>query len=154
VKENTIKFPRGNTAYIRLKPTLNGEPYTLAGTDEIRLTVKKKLSERVVIEKCLTAENGELIITFMPSDTAHLPHGYYRYDCAVNLDGGFYTFIQQSDFILTSTVTEPFGECGNASEINIGGSIDKPQIVTEHCGCAAMSPQEVTQIFNNLFGGN
>jgi hypothetical protein len=127
-----IKFPRGNTAYYKITPKLNGENYNLNPTDEIKLTVKSKYSNDILIEKVIFSEN--LTVKFSPADTQNLNFGNYVFDCAININGDFFTFIKKSDFVITPVITEVFNAYDNGEiplEIpELSGDIETPENIS------------------------
>ncbi|MDR0986809.1 MAG: hypothetical protein LBL98_03835 [Ruminococcus sp.] len=158
-----IEFYKGNTAFVKITPMLDGAEYILSDSDEMRFTVKKKLSERILLQKSFTKDSGNIII-FTPEDTGHIPPGTYRYDCGIYAQGGFFTFIERDDFVIKEIVTEPFGrENDNPVNLEITGEIEIPKVVNgvisvngksgivslspSDIGLSAMSAKEITDIF-------
>ena len=99
--DNNIRITRGDTAYITLEVTRDGEPYDFSN-DQVKLTVKKDTETKwVVFQKTF---NGPTI-TIEPSDTAGLDYQSLKYDVQIiTTSGEVFTVIEPRDFTITEEV--------------------------------------------------
>lgn len=96
-----IKLTRGDSA--TLSVALDG--YEMQDGDTLTLSVKVDPSKEGYLLQ-LTAEG--MAFTFLPSSTAGLPFGAYRYDIELKTAAGeVYTVIPVSSFTLMEEVTCP-----------------------------------------------
>ena len=105
-KYNEIRLTRGDTAWLNAEPTIGeGEekqPYPVQEDDVLTFTVKKNYDDEPLIEKKI---KGSTLFHFKPEDTAGLAFGKYKYDVQLTpADGENYTFIADSDFVITNEV--------------------------------------------------
>ena len=105
-KYNEIRLTRGDTARLVTEPTIGeGEekqPYIVQKDDVLTFTVKKAYNDEPLIEKKIT---GSTLFHIEPKDTAELAFGKYKYDVQITTpDGDNYTFIDDSDFVITNEV--------------------------------------------------
>ena len=105
-KYNEIRLTRGDTAFLNTEPTIGeGEekqPYPVQVDDVLTFTVKKNYDDEPLIEKKIT---GSTLFHFKPEDTAGLAFGKYKYDVQITTpDGDNFTFIDDSDFVITNEV--------------------------------------------------
>ena len=108
VKGTKISLTRGDSAYISVSCTANGEPRPFVDGETVYFTVKKSIyTEEILIQKIITTfDNGEALIKLDPSDTAGLDFVDYVYDVQVNLiDGTVATIVKPSTFSVTGEVT-------------------------------------------------
>ena len=99
--DNNIKLTRGDTAYITLEVTRDGEPYDFTN-DQTKLTVKKDTKTNwVVFQKTF---NGPTI-TIEPSDTEGLDYQTLKYDVQIiTTSGEVFTVIEPRDFTIAEEV--------------------------------------------------
>lgn len=109
-----MEIYQGNTNMVCIDITNeDGSEYVLQDGDVLYFTVKREaiLNATVLLKKKLTNndydEDGKLLLTLLPEDTANMNIGTYKFDCAVHLaDGEFYTIIPPSNFDVIGVVTE------------------------------------------------
>lgn len=95
IKGTDITLTRGDTLFLQLSLTKNGEPYTPAQGSTIRFAMKERYTDtEVVLEKAVPMDT--LILEFVPADTKPLPMGKaYVYDIELTDEYGHVdTFIQ------------------------------------------------------------
>lgn len=109
---NTIYLTRGDSLFLQVSMTRNGEQYTPVAGDSIRFALKRNVlnpnqSDFVdttpIILKSIPYDT--LMLQLDPSDTSALPFGTYVYDIEITFsDGRVDTFITDSKFIITREV--------------------------------------------------
>lgn len=103
VNSNVISITRGDTGYITLALTKDGEAYTMAAGDAAVLTVKKTVNDAAAVFAKTFADNN---IVIAPSDTSRLEYGDYVYDVQLTLaNGDVNTVIAPHVFKILSEVT-------------------------------------------------
>ena len=105
--ENTITIARGTTLELIITPIdMNTEQeYILSEGEKIIFTVKasSNKSGKIYLQKILTVndydENGHLVLSLLPADTANLQEYNYCYDCILQtIQNKLYQFIEVSIF--------------------------------------------------------
>lgn len=105
VSGTTIKLTRGDTAYLSLDLTMDGEAYEYADGDTVTLSVRVNTDDNpeYLFQKVVNA--GETIV-IQPEDTKPLAYGRYKYDVQLNtVQGEVFTVIEPSTFQITEEVT-------------------------------------------------
>lgn len=105
MEDGVISLTRGDTAYLHLNLTNNGEPYEFKDGDTVTLTVKKDYEdiENYLFQKTIPAGDTFVI---EPSDTKEYEYGRYVYDVQVNTAiGEIFTVIGPNTFKLTKEAT-------------------------------------------------
>lgn len=90
-----ITLTRGDSLFLEVGLTKNGEPYTPATGSEVRFAMKEKYTDTdVVLEKSIPLDT--LLLAFNPADTKSLPMGKsYVYDIQLTDEAGHVdTFIE------------------------------------------------------------
>jgi len=96
-----ISHTRGDTAFIRLSLTNNGEPYAADG-DTFTLTIKRNVhDDEYVLQKMFAVPR----ILLQPKDTAGLDAGTYVYDIQIQTQAGVVQTIGPHKFHLLADVT-------------------------------------------------
>lgn len=98
----------GNTVYLQIVPTLNGEEYLLQGNDKVYVTIRNACYEKV-IEKVLTVDNyleEKLILKLEPNDTKDLEPQVCNFDCSIMIGDDFFTFIVPSRLNINKPITQ------------------------------------------------
>lgn len=112
VNGTTITMTRGDTAFISVSMTRDGEPYTPVEGDEVRFAVKHpamtgggkqyKDAEPVIL---IDIPIDSMVLTIAPADTEELDFGEYVYDIQITFaDGTVDTFIPNADLVITPEV--------------------------------------------------
>lgn len=104
-EDGDISLTRGDTAYISLNLTNNGEPYEFKDGDTVTFTVKENYDEEenYLFQKVVAA--GDTIV-IEPIDTKPYEYGRYIYDVQVNTAvGEVFTVIGPGTFKLTKEAT-------------------------------------------------
>lgn len=106
VSGTTIKLTRGDTAYLSLDLTMDGEEYEFADGDTITFSIRRTTDDNDVeylLQKTIVA--GDTIV-IEPEDTKHLNYGRYKYDVQLNTaKGEIFTVIEPSTFQVAEEVT-------------------------------------------------
>lgn len=104
-EDGVISLTRGDTAYLHLNLTNNGEPYEFQEGDTVTLTVKQNYDEEknYLFQKVVAA--GDTIV-IEPQDTKPYEYGRYVYDVQVNTAiGEVFTVVGPNTFKLTKEAT-------------------------------------------------
>lgn len=105
INGTNISLTKGDTFYCAIEiKNEDGTDYTPQEGDEVKFTLKRNASERdALIEKIIP--NDTLILHLVPEDTSDLTVRHYVYDVQLTKENGdVYTFIPESQFILTAEV--------------------------------------------------
>lgn len=104
IKGNNIRLTRGDSLYIQIALTKDGESYTPEEGDSIRFAMKKHyLDDSALITKSVPLDTMTLHLE--PSDTKDLDFGKYVYDLEITFaDGDVDTFINEAEFIIAPEV--------------------------------------------------
>lgn len=104
INGNTIKLTRGDTAFLRVPITREGEEYVVQPTDTLAFSVKKNVrDENFTFQKVVTGDN---LVHIEPTDTAGFPFGSYKYDIQLTTSSGdVFTIVDVSTFEILPEVT-------------------------------------------------
>lgn len=105
LNKNRITLTKGDSAKLKLKLyDAQNKVITLKDGETALLTIKQDInSSKIALQLALDEEQQ---FTFKPDDTATLDCGGYCYDIQVTLsDGGVYTVLPPSQFVLIKGVT-------------------------------------------------
>lgn len=104
IDENTVAITRGDTGYIYLNLTKDGEPYSYESGDTVTFSVKKNYEDTdYAFQKTVPAGNAFII---NPVDTKNLEYGNYFYDVQLNTTlGEIFTVIGPAKFKVTKEIT-------------------------------------------------
>lgn len=104
IEDGTISLTRGDTAYLNLDLTNNGEPYELSDY-QVDLTVREgyEPTDKVLFRK--TVINSTQIV-IEPADTNELAYGRYKYDIQITTDIGEIFTVVVGAFKITEEVTQ------------------------------------------------
>lgn len=101
-----IRLTRGDTARLTVSVVndINGQPYEIASTDILYLTVRKKVKDpNYCFQKKLIGSN---LFHIEPEDTEELDFGNYVYDVQLTRENGdIYTVIEPTRFEVMTEVT-------------------------------------------------
>lgn len=104
-EDGVISLTRGDTAYLSLNLTNNGEPYEFKDGDTVTLTVKKNYDEEENYLFQKVVAGGDTIV-IEPQDTKPYDYGSYIYDVQVNTAiGEVFTVVGPNRFKLTKEAT-------------------------------------------------
>lgn len=103
ITSTDIRMTRGDTEYIGVNLFDGEKPYELQPGDKLVLSVRKNIDAEYTFQ----LESDEMATFFLDHDkTANLDYGTYVYDIQLSTaDGGVYTVIWASNFILVDEVT-------------------------------------------------
>lgn len=103
VVNNTVTATRGDSVYLNIKLTKNGEDYEMAEGDTLTLTIKKTTSSK----KALISKTFEdLTVKIESGDTDSLEYGTYYYDVQLtSANGDIDTVIPPTKFVIAEEVT-------------------------------------------------
>ncbi len=103
---NNITLTRGDTAEIEVSLVDDdGTVYEMQPGDFLTFSMKKDLNDKTYALKKYT--DGTNIFKFVPSDTASLSFGKYKYDVQLTTsEGAVYTVIPPSVFTVGEEVSE------------------------------------------------
>lgn len=112
VEGNKITLTRGDSLFLAVGITRNGEAYTPQEGDVVRFYLKHDKmkwdntdfqDEEPVVTK--TIPNDTMVLHLLPSDTNELEFGVYKYDIEITFaDGEVSTFINDESFRLAREV--------------------------------------------------
>lgn len=104
ISGNNISLTRGDTLYLTVQMTKNGEIYTPVEGERVRFAMKKKIDDaEPLILKDIPIET--MILKLVPEDTKALTYGSYKYDIEyTSVDGDVDTFIGPANFTITEEV--------------------------------------------------
>lgn len=105
LEDDVISLTRGDTAYLYLDLTSDGEPYEWDDGDTWTFTVKFNYDEEENYLFQKTVKAGDTIV-IEPSDTKPYEYGRYVYDLQVNTAiGEVFTVIGPNTFKITKEAT-------------------------------------------------
>ena len=117
INGTTIKMTRGDTLWASSAPAYrDGTPYEKQTGDVVRFALKSAqlkadgsdfVDDEPLVEKELDYDstNEYWVLHLIPSDTADLPFGNYKYDIELTQSGGdTYTYIADAKLKLTPEV--------------------------------------------------
>lgn len=100
----SINLTRGDSLYLNVSFTVDGEPYVPVDGDTVRFALKKNIED----EECLVIRNipiDTMICHIEPEDTKDLKFDVYWYDIELTtVDGDVYTPIGPAKFKVTKEV--------------------------------------------------
>lgn len=104
IEDTTISLTRGDTAYLALDLTSNGEPYELDDY-QVDLTVREgyEPTDKILFKK--TVINSPQIV-IEPADTNELAYGRYKYDIQITTSIGEIFTVVVGTFKITEEVTQ------------------------------------------------
>lgn len=101
---NAIELTRGDTAYLTVPITIEGEPYTMSADDRLTLSVKQNVKEDVYCFQKVSVGNN--VIHIEPADTKSMEFKKYKYDVQLNrANGDVFTVVPTDTFEVLSEVT-------------------------------------------------
>lgn len=104
INGNNITLTRGDTLYLTVLMTKNGDNYTPVEGEVVRFAMKKKIDDaEPLILKDIPIDS--MTLKLEPRDTKSLNYGSYKYDIEyTSVDGDVDTFIGPANFIITEEV--------------------------------------------------
>lgn len=105
INGSTIRLTRGDTLYLKITLSKDGEAFTPDDSDTIRFAMKQSFSDvGWLLMREIHPSSGEIILEIKPEDTKKLSFGTYKYDLAlVDSNERVNTFVI-GDFIVTEEV--------------------------------------------------
>ena len=104
INGNNITLTRGDTLYLTVLMTKNGDSYIPVEGEVVRFAMKKKIDDaEPLILKDIPIDS--MTLKLEPRDTKSLAYGSYKYDIEyTSVDGDVDTFIGPANFIITEEV--------------------------------------------------
>ena len=104
IEDGAVSLTRGDTAYISLDLTVNGEEYEYQEGDTVTLSCRKDYDTPEYLFQ-ITVPAGETIV-IEPEHTKNLEYGRYKYDVQVNTaQGEVFTVVEPNTFKVAQEVT-------------------------------------------------
>lgn len=104
INGTNVSLTRGDSCYIRAEIT----GYTVRQGDTLTLSIKEDTdpTSPYLVQKVINDASVDTVFAFEPDDTANLEYGTYKFDIQLDtIDGGRYTIINPSNFVITEEVT-------------------------------------------------
>lgn len=104
INGSNVSLTRGDSCYIRVDVM----GYELQDGDTLTLSIKTDTDATTpyLVNKTITINHTDPVFEFVPTDTKTLEYGTYKYDVQLDtIDGGRYTIVPPSDFVIMEEVT-------------------------------------------------
>ena len=104
INGTSVSLTRGDSCYIRAEIT----GYTVKQGDMLTLSIKVDTdpTSPYLVQKVVQDASVDTVFAFQPNDTKDMEYGTYKYDIQLDtVDGGRYTIIPPSNFVITEEVT-------------------------------------------------